>query len=76
MAEQVYTVQEVADILQTNVGYVYKLQKAGLLRFMKMGRLKCRESTLNAFLEKYDGCDISDPFNVQTLEERGEEYGI
>lgn len=75
MVEQVYTVQEVAEILKTNVDYVYKLQKAGLLRFMKIGRLKCRKSTLEAFLEKYDGCDISDPFNVQKIEEGGEVYG-
>lgn len=65
MEDMVYTVQEVAEILKTNVDYVYKLQRAGLLRFMKMGRLKCRKSTLEEFLAKYDGMDISDPFNVQ-----------
>lgn len=68
MEEMLYTVPEVAAILKTNVDYVYKLQKAGLIRFMKMGRLKCRKSTLEEFLEKYDGLDISDPFNVQELE--------
>lgn len=62
-----YTVPEVAEILKTNVDYVYKLQKAGLIRFMKIGRLKCRKSTLEEFLEKYDGFDISDPFNVQDI---------
>jgi excisionase family DNA binding protein len=61
-------VPEVAQILKTNVDQVYKLQRAGLLRFMKIGRLKCRKSTLEQFLEKYDGCDISDPFNVQKIE--------
>lgn len=65
MEDMVYTVQEVAEILKTNVDYVYKLQRAGLLRFMKMGRLKCRKSTLEEFLAKYDGMDISDPFNVR-----------
>ena len=64
-----YTVPEVAAILKTNVDYVYKLQKAGLIRFMKIGRFKCRKSTLERFLEKYDGCDISDPFNIQELPE-------
>ena len=68
MEEMLYTVPEVAQILKTNVDQVYKLQKAGLLRFMKIGRLKCRKSTLEQFLEKYDGCDISDPFNVQKIE--------
>lgn len=62
-----YTVPEVASILKTNVNYVYELQKAGLLKFMKIGRLKCRKQELEAFLEKYDGFDISDPTNIQEL---------
>lgn len=69
MEDMLYTVPEVAQILKTNVDYVYKLQRAGLLRFMKIGRLKCRKSTLEEFLAKYDGCDISDPFNVQKMEQ-------
>lgn len=64
MEDMLYTVPEVAEILKTNIDYVYKLQRAGLLRFMKIGRLKCRKSTLEEFLAKYDGKDISDPFNV------------
>lgn len=71
MEDMLYTVPEVAEILKTNVDFVYKLQRAGKLRFMKIGRLKCRKSTLEEFLETYDGCDISDPFNIQRLE--GEE---
>lgn len=73
MEDMLYTVQEVAAILKTNVDYVYKLQRAGLIRFMKIGRLKCRKSTLERFLEKYDGCDISDPFNIQRLSEDEEQ---
>lgn len=69
MEDMLYTVPEVASILKTNVDYVYKLQKAGIIRFMKIGRLKCRKVTLEQFLEKYDGCDISDPFNIQKMEE-------
>lgn len=74
MEEMLYTVPEVAAVLKTNVDYVYKLQKAGLIRFMKIGRLKCRKSTLETFLEKYEGLDISDPFNVKELEKENE-YG-
>ena len=68
MEDMLLTVPEVAAILKTNKDYVYKLQRAGLIRFMKIGRLKCRKSALEEFLAKYDGCDISDPFNVQELE--------
>lgn len=74
MPEMVYTVPEVAEILKTNVAYVYKLQQAGILRFMKIGRLKCRKSTLEEFLAKYDGYDISDPFNIQQIKDTVEEH--
>lgn len=70
MAEaMLYTVKEVASILHTNPDYVYSLNKSGLLKFMKIGSLKCRKATLEEFLAKYDGCDISDPFNVRQLKE-------
>lgn len=68
MEEMLYTVQEVAMILKTNVSYVYKLQQAGLIRFMKIGRLKCRKSSLEEFLAKYEGFDLTDPHNIQALE--------
>ena len=68
MEDMLYTVPEVAKILKTNVDYVYKLQKAGVIKFIKIGRLKCRKSSLEEFLKKYDGYDISDPSNVQELE--------
>lgn len=67
MEDRLYTVAEVAEILRTNVDYVYKLHRSGLLRFMKLGRLKCRAKTLEAFLERFDGMDVSDPENVQPL---------
>lgn len=73
MEEMLYTVPEVAKILKTSVDYVYKLQKSGLLKFMQIGRLKCRKSTLEQFLEKYDGWDISDPFNIKTVGEGDDE---
>ena len=68
MEDMLYTVPEVAAILKTNVDQVYKMQKSGILRFLKIGRLKCRKSTLEEFLQKYEGYDISDPFNIQSLE--------
>lgn len=67
MEDMLYTVQEVAAILKTNVEYVYKLHNTGLLKFMKIGRLKCRKSTLMAFLEQYDGMDITDPTDIKEV---------
>lgn len=67
MEDMVYTVPEVAEILKTNTDYVYKLYNSGLLKFMKLGRLKCRKSTLEAFLEKWDGYDLTVPEDARLL---------
>ena len=67
MADELYTVPEVAKILKCNTDYVYKLQRSGLLKFMKIGRWKCRKATLEEFLQKYDGKDLTDPFNVKEV---------
>lgn len=67
--DELYTVAEVSKILKTDVHYVYRLQKSGLLRFMKMGSLKCRRSSLEAFLTKWEGWDLSDPYNPIDLED-------
>lgn len=64
---ELLTVAEVSKLLKCNVDFVYKLNKAELLRFMKLGNLKCRRESLEEFLSKYDGKDVTDPFNVKEL---------
>ena len=68
MNDMLFTVPEVAEILKTNVDYVYKLNKAGQLKFLKIGRLKCRKEAIEQFLEANEGMDISDPFNIKPIE--------
>ena len=69
MKEQLlYTVPEVAKLLRCNPKRVYDLNKAGVLPLLKLGQLKCRRETLIAFLEKYEGYDVSDPYNVTILQ--------
>lgn len=65
-----YTVKEVSEILKTNVTYVHKLRKEGLLPFIKLGAYKCRAEALEAFLKEYEGCDLTDPAHVKRMEER------
>ena len=67
MEDMLYTVPEVAKILKTNVNYVYRLYQSGQIKFLKIGRLKCRKSTLEQFLARVDGMDVSDPFNIKEL---------
>ena len=66
--EMVYTVKEVSEILRCGRNYVYKLIESGQLRCMKLGSIKIRKSTLEEFLTKWDGYDISDPLNPKELE--------
>lgn len=62
-----YTVKEVAELLKTNVDYVHKLRKAGLLPFLKIGQYKVRKQALELFLERYEGKDLTNPFDVKEL---------
>lgn len=61
MAEMVYTVDEVAEILRCGPNYVRKLIKSGKLKCMKLGHIKIRKSTLEEFLESYEGYDMTNP---------------
>lgn len=67
MEEVLYTVKEVSALLKTNVDYVHKLRKAGLLPFLKLGSYKCRKLALDEFLAKYEGYDLTNPSNVEEL---------
>jgi len=75
MEPMLYTVKEVSQLLRCNPTRVYELRRAGLLRFLKLGQLKCRRETLEAFLEKYDGYDLSDLSRIVPLPESAEEEG-
>lgn len=67
------SVSDVAEILKTNVSYVYDLHRSGQIKFLKLGRLKCRKQALEEFLEKMEGMDVTDPFNIKPLEGVGHE---
>lgn len=62
-----YTVKEVAAILKTNIDYVHKLRKSGLLPFIKIGQYKVRHESLMSFLKASEGKDLTDPFNIKEL---------
>lgn len=68
MEEMLYTVKETAKILKTNTDYVYALIKKGKLRCLKLGSFKIRKSTLEDFLSKYEGYDLSELDNIVPLD--------
>lgn len=65
---ELLTVKEVSEVLKTNVTYVHKLRKAGLLPFLKIGCYKCRSETLSDFLARYEGYDLTDPSQIRLME--------
>ena len=67
-AVTVYTAKEVAALMKTNVDYVHRLRKAGLLPFLKLGQYKVRKQALERFLTEYEGKDLTDPFSVKELD--------
>lgn len=67
-----YTAKEVAQLLKTNVDYVHKLRKSGLLPFLKLGQYKVRKQALIDFLSRYEGKDLTNPFDVKELDYSGE----
>lgn len=68
-----YTVKEVAALLKTNVDYVHKLRKAGLLPFLKLGQYKVRKEALSEFLSRYEGKDLTNPFQIKELDNDGKD---
>ena len=67
-----YTVKEVSVLLKTNIDYVHRLRKAGILPFLKLGQYKVRKQSLDEFLAKYEGKDLTDPYHVKELNADGE----
>jgi excisionase family DNA binding protein len=68
MEEMVYTVTEASKIIKTNPTYVYELIKAGLIPVLKLGSYKIRKDTLIDFLIKYEGKDLSNPYEIKELD--------
>lgn len=67
--DELYTVKEVAKIMKVNVHRVYDLIRAGLLPALKLGSIKIRKESLEEFLRKYDGKDLTDLNNICSIME-------
>lgn len=65
--KMLYNVKEVSKCLGVNVHLVYALIKKGLLPALKLGSLKVRKASLESFISKYEGMDLSDLDNITEL---------
>lgn len=68
MADRLYSVAEIAGIIECNKNYVYSLINNGLLPYLKLGSKKVRAKSLDEFLEKWEGWDLSNPSNPVKIE--------
>lgn len=62
-----YTVKEASAALGINVHTVYDLIKKDILPALKLGSLKIRKVSLEEFITKYEGMDLSDLDNIKEL---------
>lgn len=67
--ETLYNVSEVSKLLKIGKNRVYDLIHAGLLPVLKIGGLKVRRNALEEFLLKYEGYDLTDPYDVRRMNE-------
>lgn len=67
MGDRLYNVAEIARILNIGKNRVYDLVNSGILPSLYLGGVKVRSKSLENFLEKYDGYDLSDLENIRLL---------
>lgn len=63
-----YTVSEAAKILKIGKNLMYELVKARIIPVLKLGSYKIRKSSLERFVEEYEGYDFSNLSNITMLD--------
>lgn len=65
--DELLTTSEVAKLLKCNRNFVGDLLKSGLLPYIVLGSRKVRRKALEEFMQKYEGWDITDPYNPKEI---------
>ncbi len=65
--KMIYTVSEVSQILRVNKNSVYNLINIGIIKTIKLGRIKITLNALQDFLNNYDGYDLTDLENIKAI---------
>ncbi|MDO4171059.1 MAG: helix-turn-helix domain-containing protein [Lachnospiraceae bacterium] len=71
LPNMVVTSSEAAEILRISQARLGDLINAGLLNCLNIGSRKVRIATIDEFLEKWDGWDLSDPYNPKKISAGG-----
>lgn len=72
-ADELLTVKQVSKIMKSNPNYVNRLINTGMLKCLILGSRKIRTSTLNEFLARWEGWDLTDPGNPKQIIGDGKE---
>lgn len=59
-----FNVIETSKLLGIGKAKVYELIKKGILPALNLGGLKIRSESIESFLEKYEGYDLTDINNI------------
>ena len=62
--KKLYSVIEVSKMLGIGKAKVYELINGGYLPAMNLGGMKVRKETIDEFLTKYEGYDLTDINNI------------
>jgi len=68
MEEILFTVKEASQILKTDEPTIRRLINKGLLKALKLGRLKVRKVEIERFTEWAEGKDLNDLDNIKELD--------
>jgi len=68
MMDELLTIEEAAQVIKCGKNMVYNLMNKGYLEYLVLGHRKVRRKTLEAFMEKYEGYDLSDLDNPKIIE--------
>ena len=67
MEDYLLSVVDAAKRLKTNKAFVYLLIEKKLLKALKLGSLKIRNSEINRFVNDYEGMDLSNLDDIKDL---------
>ena len=70
--ENVLTVKQAAKALQTSEAVMYKIIDSGQIRFMRLGRIKIRESEFDSFVQWLECKDMDTKTGEVTDQATGE----
>lgn len=62
--EELLTVNDVAKTLKVSTDYVYDLISYGLLKVLKVGRMKVKRSEVERFIQFAEGKNLSGPYEM------------